>query len=187
MNTQLKEHLKTITYPLHEWLENSDIFMDIKNNQITQEKYIELLSKLYDFMRVLEPKIKTFQEDFKKNGLLDIEQRLQKEVWLKEDLDVLGVAAANEEVNFSTLNNFHSVVGALYVLEGSTMGGMQIVKMMQNQSEDKALRYYTSYQEQTMQMWTTYAQWLNRTNLNQYEASLGAMEVFIVLKKHLSN
>ncbi|WP_072679926.1 biliverdin-producing heme oxygenase [Arcobacter sp. LA11] len=190
MKIGLKSHLKNTTKPLHDWLEFSTIFNEIKDNNLTKERYIFLLIKLYQFIKILEPKIKSFEKQFQENGLLDIKERLEKQLWLEEDLKSFDISldTNNEKLEFNTLNNLDSIAGALYVLEGSTMGGLQIVKIMTtNFDKDIPLRYYKSYNENTMPMWMSYSNWLDNTNINEYEATLGASEVFIALKKHIDS
>ncbi|WP_421716692.1 biliverdin-producing heme oxygenase [Arcobacter arenosus] len=191
-NDLLKKHLKNITYPLHEWLEEFYLFEKIKKNNLSEEEYIFLLKKLYIFFNITESIIKKHKNEFEKNKLEDIEQRLQKTKWLVEDLNYLNLDIDNlnikESIEFKTLNSFSSIVGALYVLEGSTMGGMQIVKMIErNFGNNLPNRYYQSYKQDTMNKWLSFSKWLDEVKLDKYEVTLGATETFIILKKHIES
>lgn len=188
MNSELKQHLKITTYPLHEWLESSPLFDSIKSKELSKEEYIELLKKMAGFISNIEQIIKTYKEEFEKHNLNDIEKRVEKTQWLKDDLKELGIEFSSKKIEFNTLSSFSSVVGALYVLEGSTMGGMQIVKMMKkNTQEDLPTNYYQSYKQETMPMWMAFAKWLDEIDVDKYEVTLGAMETFIKLKKHIDS
>lgn len=186
MQKQFKEDLKELTFPFHQWLEESEIFDEIKNKTLKKDSYVLLLIKLYQFIQVLEKDISKYKSDFKHHGLNDIEERLEKTKWLKEDLDYLNIKVTNKNIEFKTLDSFSSAIGALYVIEGSTMGGLQITKMIKSQyKEELPLRYYQSYKEQTMPKWVFFAQWLNNTQEDKYNIILCASEIFIQLKKHL--
>lgn len=181
----LRDELKNLTANLHTWLEDSKQMQNIKSEELTKEEYINLLSKLYCFIKVLEQNIKKYTDDFKNSGLEDIEQRVLKTTWLKEDLDFYKKPLNEKEIEFKTLNNFSSIVGALYVIEGSTMGGMQISKILNRHfKENISTQYYESYKEQTMPKWLSFVSWLEKVELDNYDAILGANEVFIQLKKH---
>lgn len=180
-NKKLKEHLKSATYPLHEWLEESQQFNNLKNNELLEDDYKELLCSLYSLIYPLEQKLKEKKSSFEKEGLNDIDLRLEKTTWLEKDLESLKVKPQNiKPVEFKTLDSFDSLSAALYVIEGSTMGGMQIVKML---NENLPKRYYQGYLQNTMPMWQKFAKWLDETNIDKYEATLAASEVFIILKK----
>lgn len=181
----LRNELKSLTANLHTWLEDSKQMQNLKSEKLSKEEYINLLSKLYCFIKILEQNIKKYKEDFKNSGLEDIEQRILKTTWLKKDLDFYQIPLKQKEIEFKTLNNFSSIVGALYVLEGSTMGGMQISKILNKHfKENISAQYYESYKEQTMPKWLSFTAWLEKIKLDNYDAILGANEVFIQLKKH---
>ncbi len=191
-NDSLKNHLKNATYPLHEWLEEFYLFEKIKKNNLSEEEYIFLLKKFYSFFSIIELIIKNYKNEFVEKKLEDIEKRLEKTKWLIEDLNYLNVEIDNlnikKNIEFKTLNNFASVVGALYVLEGSTMGGMQIVKMIEkNFKNNVPNRYYQSYNQDTMNKWLSFSKWLDEVEIDKYETTLGATETFIVLKKHFES
>lgn len=118
--------------------------------------------------------------------MLDFEDRVQKTNWLEKDLIEFKMPIIKKNVNFKTLNTFSSVVGALYVLEGSSMGGMQLTKILKlRYGENITCEYLQSYKNETIDKWNLFCTWLDNTSLNQHDVLLGASEVFIRLREHL--
>lgn len=187
----LKEHLKNTTWPIHEWLETSSSLQCFHSDNITLEQYQKLILKMNLFFNILEPKIASYKEKFISNGLIDIEHRLQRVNWLDEDLNKFDDNVDFDVVNkaeFKTLDSFDSIVGALYVCEGSTMGGMQIIKILQSKmNEDLPFRLYRGYEDKTMPMWQNFSMWLDNANINPHKALLGATETYIVLRELLDD
>lgn len=187
MHSRLREDLKKATKSLHSWLEASEALHFLHNNAIDEHDYRNLILKKAVFFKYLESLIFQYADKFKEEGLLDIVERLQRSEWLKEDLTELqleGIKAP--EVVFKSVDNFSAAVGALYVCEGSVMGGMQILPMLKKRlSANYSYRYYSGYGDSNMQNWKSFTDWLSKVQVNREQAILGACEVFINLRIHL--
>lgn len=107
---------------------------------------------------------------FTVNGLPDLPQRrkaafiLQDLTSVKEPADSLPQAA-----DFPLLASEAAALGALYVLEGSTLGGRAITKMILKNLPCLTLanlQFFNGYGENTGLMWTRFQQSLNTFALN---------------------
>jgi heme oxygenase len=70
------------------------------------------------------------------------------------------------------INSFPEAVGALYVLEGSTLGGRGISKMLLKNCSfllPDQLKFFNGYGEATGPMWTGFLHWMNELELSPAE------------------
>src|SRR5438309_9925339 len=103
----------------------------IPNIEAVQSKndYAELLLLFYGFFKPVYNSIDTFIDT---NYLPDYQSRRKAE-WILNDLKDLAIDY-NVHLceHLPNINNNAAAFGALYVLEGSTLGGMVIKKMIQD-------------------------------------------------------
>lgn len=183
---QLLNQLKVDTRHLHDEVEKA-----MESNRIMQsvyplEEYATLLKKLRLAHAVLEPAILSFKE-IKEHPELRAHYRLTKLDALREDLQLLGVEDSFTEKKAVSLNNTGEAWGALYVLEGSTLGGAMILKHLKaTQKWDvEAFNYYGYYGADTGHMWQKFKNLLEDSMKlgsdyeNILKGAITAYEVFI--------
>jgi heme oxygenase (biliverdin-IX-beta and delta-forming) len=127
------DELKQGTQELHRRVERA---VDIETACRGLHTYRGLLSRLLGYYEPLEGILSSFSWD--KAGV-DFAAR-RKSAWLRQDLAFLGLAdAAQAELPRCSLlprpSSMAAAVGAMYVLEGATLGGQVILRMI-----DKNLR-----------------------------------------------
>jgi heme oxygenase len=185
--SNLRENLKILTKEMHDKLENSPELSFLHNNEICIQNYYQLITKMHQFFNVLEPLIKQYENHFIKHGLGDIKKRFQRVQWLLDDLKEAEIEIPKtKEISFKTLNNFDSVVGALYVCEGSTMGGVQITKILSKKlGISYPFHFYKGYKDDTMAMWGDFCHWIDTIDINSTDVILGASEIYLRLGESL--
>jgi heme oxygenase len=112
--------------------------------------YAALLRVFYGFYAPLEGSI---ARELPQAALPDLKERRKAE-WLLSDLRALGhndVPAWSAQL--PTINNPGAAWGALYVLEGSTLGGRHICKLVRKTLPDAPLRFFSGYAEETGPRW----------------------------------
>jgi heme oxygenase len=127
-------------------------------HMITSELgYVVFLKIFYGYFAGLEVNIAQFVD---KNELSDYPKR-RKTSLLSNDLISLGASlpsiATDEEL--PTINNLLQAFGALYVMEGSTLGGQYIANMIREQlqwKELKAVSFFEGYGSETVGMWESF-------------------------------
>ncbi|WP_010516956.1 biliverdin-producing heme oxygenase [Croceivirga radicis] len=149
------------------------------------EDYGKLLERLFLFYNPLESKVHQYIDQ---SILPDIERRKHTQ-WILKDLNAL-----NYTVNTSTESKTQQItstayaVGVLYVMEGSTMGGQIISKMLKKQlGANTSTYYFDSYSDETMDMWLSFKNSIAQyeTHLDKEEVFKGANETFSSLKEWL--
>jgi len=178
----LQDELKIATRPNHDELENLMFVNEIMNKSLTSSDYAQILSTNYIVHTLLEPKIQAaLGEDIK--IALHINARFKVPALaadLKEsELDVAALDLYAGDFEPKDFTEAHAL-GALYVLEGATLGGNVIQKKLRNTPgfEDLRLNYYTVYKDELMNRWVSFVQLLNTTDTNYAAVIEGAKYTF---------
>ncbi len=144
--------LKQETKPAH--IETEKVLVKRLKEMRTKEAYAGVLKMFYGFVRPLEQQINSYISELE---LADINER-RKATRLQDDLIALGIDEKPDICkDLPTIHNTSHAFGALYVIEGSTLGGEIIVKMLKANSAlevpDAALSFFYGYKENNLQMW----------------------------------
>lgn len=156
LNDGFKSELMFLTKPLHDRIEMTPIAKLMAEGKVSPEHYAHYLNILLGIHTALETKALTFKDKWKKYGI-SIEKRCRTSL-LKRDLALL-----NYDINIQNIlpcNNwsFAKVVGGMYVLEGSTMGGQILSKRLDYL---KAIHYFEGYGKNTMKNWEDFSLFIN--------------------------
>lgn len=165
----------------HESIEKGQFMARLFSHDYTLAEYRDLLARLYGFYRAIEPMI------FASNKFSD----RQKTVLLVRDLEALGLNGTgirNLPVTTSlpSLNSFSRRMGALYVLEGSTLGAQLISRQLLKNFRDTiagAIHFYTCYGDRVGAMWHEFRQFMS----NNFDDSSSAQEVITSARNTFSS
>ena len=147
--------------PAHQELEKK-LVATMRNMQCVED-YARLLQLFYRYFGGLERLIEKFIDEA---TLPDYDMR-RKAALIGLDLETLNAplpatAALNE---LPVIKNTQEALGALYVMEGSTLGGQVIKGMLARQlniDDDFATLFFNGYGTNTGQMWQSFKQALDR-------------------------
>lgn len=89
------------------------------------------------------------------------------------------------------IDNAQKALGVMYVLEGSTLGGQHIAKMISsklNMSPDQGFKFFNPYQSSTQARWQQFKDFLNdpRSVSNPDEVVQAANETFLTYNHWIS-
>jgi heme oxygenase len=153
----VSEHLKIHTKAAHDSVENS---IDLVSCSTNLAAYTQLIKSFYGYYFEAEKVFNLFQKEFLGMGI-DLKSR-EKINLLKDDLLSLGFSE-KEIVDFPVCHKFPDItniteaMSALYVLEGSTLGGQIIFKQLSNSgilvNGDGRGKFFKSYGANTRSMW----------------------------------
>jgi heme oxygenase (biliverdin-IX-beta and delta-forming) len=156
----LADQLKNATEHSHQQLEKQ-LVLKMKSIR-SKDEYAELLQLFYTYFGGLEDSINRY---ISAAHLSDYAQRRKTEALATDIKDLGGLPRPKAGgSDLPQLQNHLQAFGALYVIEGSTLGGQIISKMMAKQlnlQEDTGLGFFKGYGEASMQMWETFKQALN--------------------------
>ncbi len=175
--------LKEETKSHHHELE-SNVLSELKHIR-SEADYARLLGKFYRFNVAIEPLIRNFIDA---SVLPDIQDR-RKAHSLKVDIKDLGAdLPEGKMIELPTIQNVQTALGALYVLEGSTLGGPVIVSILKKKAGiEKGHLFFLSYGEEKIRAkWLTFLDVLDRycqTEEDKSQALEGAKDTFVKFSK----
>lgn len=149
----LHQELKDTTTPSHQALEKK--MVGFIRNIRTEKDYVRFLKVMYGYYSALERQIENYIPEPEILGR-------RKANHLLNDLGYYHYE--DEPVLCKELPPIHSypaALGALYVMEGSTMGGSIIAKMIKGQlgtQEGDGFSFFNGYGENTKKMWDSFKQ-----------------------------
>jgi len=175
----LSERLKEETRSLHDALEQNPFMQKMENRSFNHKDYQTLLMLFYGLHHMTEGQLSEYEE-------LNMPLR-ERTSSLEHDLKELGCSEScmhkscdmDLEIKIDTLSKAY---GALYVLEGSRMGGMFLTKMIRSSlGEDVPMRYFEGFKEKTPAYVHEFKEFLNEkeTIINAKECIQCAKETFI--------
>ena len=164
LTDQLKEYTKEAHASSEKYLVN--LIRQIE----TKADYAQLLRVFYGYFGKLEYSIGAVLD---RKLLSDYADRRRASALLA-DLEALNAGTSDLEtcMDLPQITNMYEVLGALYVYEGSSLGGQFISKMIAERlqvKENKAFGFFLSYGENTGRMWADFKKALNSLALDDEE------------------
>ena len=163
----LLHSLKDSTSQYHQQIEQIEFLKKIITNEITLLEYKKLLCQLYGFIspceKVIPPRFHYVIEGREKSSLLN------------SDLSELNCDTSRDFLfcrSIPNLNTLPEVFGYLYVLEGSTLGGQIITKLLKQNLQLVPViptRYFNAYGKQTKMYWDAFLKSLIDQDFNDIQ------------------
>jgi heme oxygenase len=185
------QRLKEETQTHHHSIEHAIPVMD---DALTEAEYVEILKRLYGFYRTFERAIESLPK--LQEVVPDLSLRHKLEL-LKRDLEFYGL----EDVDMEALpvptaapfkDSEFEALGALYVMEGSSLGGQLISKHLRvhlGLTADTGAAFYNAYGVNTGKMWQAFKNYLKahvQTETQQDQAVRGAQATFTALQEWIT-
>lgn len=177
----LTDRLKKNTQSLHDKVEQNHFMQKLQTKSFSKEDYAILLKIFYTSHLMIEGQLYAFEE-------LEMKTR-QRLSFLKADLFSLGYDEASLKKTLESdlelnLNTLSKAYGALYVLEGSRMGGMFLSKMIADVLCDVPLSYFKGVGSDTVSYVQHLKDIINEkedTIIDSNECIQGAKDTFIFI------
>jgi len=173
-------YIKDYTKAEHAQLEKKLIGM-IRSIRST-EHYLVLLEMFYGYYHSLELKMDQYLTSEK---IPDLAERRKSAAILQDIRDLGGLPPAQVSAAvIPRIQSYPQALGAAYVLEGSTLGGVIIARMIREQlqlSSPEGFTFFTGYGEAVQQMWRKFHSYMNAITEEaaQQEAADAARETFL--------
>jgi heme oxygenase len=177
-----RDALRAATAPAHADLENTPINRRLFEDDFSAAELADLLGRFVTVYRPLEAVLRRSEIA----SSLAYEPRLPL---LMAGLDSLKASAPSLDLAVPFLPDPPSRIGALYVVEGSTMGGQLIHRHLMLKYPPKVLGFFLPHGERTAERWRSFLAELE-THLMQPAAldaaKLGAIETFRMFHRALT-
>ena len=175
----ISDRLKTFTTSSHQKLEKSVV--GLIHTLQTSKDYSYLLGLFYSYFGGLE---RVIEPQGVEKYLSDYDERRKAKLIL-EDLSALHVSNPElcEKNQLPVIDSPFRALGALYVMEGSTLGGVYIVKMIQKKlsGKENIFHFFSGYGDRNPLMWNRFKNALNHSTADEEEMRLilsGAEDTF---------
>lgn len=191
----LRDELKAGTTPAHRDLERA---LNLLRADFSLADYRRLLVRYYGFYVPFERFLHAKAHQQSAAAQFYCGDRL-KRTWLETDLLALDIdfSAYGDHIpdeRFTTLfPSEEHILGAVYVIEGSMLGGAILSKHVMKRLQitpEAGLRFFSGYGLAAEEKWLATLQFLrdcDQPNLSRPNALDGAGRMFLLLKQHLAN
>lgn len=156
------ERLKHDTFKAHQHTEK--LLIGKLKTIYSAEDYAHVLKVFYGFFHPVESQISRYID----NSLLPDFHSRGISFRIKDDLSALNNKSPIPLCSdLPRIENVLQACGALYVIEGSTLGGQVIARMLKENSHfkitDETLSFFRGYDENTIPMWRAFQMFLNNS------------------------
>ncbi|HEX8460327.1 MAG TPA: biliverdin-producing heme oxygenase [Segetibacter sp.] len=179
----LSDRLKEETKSAH--LEVEALIMPRVKGLNSPAAYADLLNIFYGYFSPVEKKIESYIEP---DIIADAAER-RKAAAILQDITFLGEQKQeNECIKLPAIYNTATALGAMYVLEGSTLGGVHLSKIISgkmNFTANEGVEFFNGYGSGTLGKWNSFKDRLNNYAVNaelEDEVIKSANETFIKFK-----
>lgn len=164
-NKTILDRLRTETRHHHDRLEEVAASEKLASGALSAEEYKKLLAANYAAHRRLEHAVATTA------GMEQLAAERRKAGMLEKDLQQAGLEPEqvwqqlNSELPNITLESRHKALGVQYVMEGATLGGVVILKALNQHPQLQGLQpfhYYGCYGGDTGKRWSSFKQLLQQ-------------------------
>lgn len=157
------DRLKNDTAYNHKLLEGNVLLSSLMTDHLTVESYKRIISKFYTYFLPLEKSIFPFLADEK--YIPDFLQRRKASLLLE---DLLYYEVPEKTLSFCVqlpeISNLSQAIGALYVMEGSTLGGRFISKKVNETigaTANSGAKFYHGYGTETGTFWKKFCSYMS--------------------------
>jgi len=181
----LQKILKEKTQTLHDELENLMFVTEIMNKTLSLDQYKRNVVINYTVHKQLEHHLfDALSDELQYKLNLGSRKKLPA---LEKDIRELnieeGEVLLQSDAELGVLENDAFILGALYVLEGATLGGHVIAKNIANNpnfaQQNIPVHYYSVYGEDLMNNWKNFVAVLNEVSEENYQYAInGAVMMF---------
>lgn len=162
------QRLKLETADLHRQTENSRLSVALMSEPLTEKVYTDYLLRMKEVVAFYEKNIFPALAAV----IPDIEQR-RKLSSVQKDLDHFNITTESSSFSLPAAESTASLLGYMYVLEGSTLGGAFIYKHVNrhlNVTEEQGGAYFSCYQNQLSARWKTFLEIVGEYSLQKHQA-----------------
>jgi heme oxygenase len=160
----LLQRLRSETRPFHEALEQNEFNQTLLAGNVSSEATTRFLAKLYGFLKPYETQLD--QHTF--GPAWNLEARHRAHLILQDLRPATALPLCPDMLPLATREQ---LLGAMYVLEGSTLGGQVIARQLAKAGiETRA--YFTGYAERTGPMWKSFCQLLTEESTDENQAEI---------------
>jgi heme oxygenase (biliverdin-IX-beta and delta-forming) len=151
------------------------------------DRYTNILESFARLHLALEERLSQLKSFDFSNEYLYTRRKLP---WIASDLAVCALrpAAEREAPDFTWIKTEADLFGALYVIEGSTLGGQVVSRHLQTIPAIASTRYFESYGSETGRNWQKFSALLSARPMEEHDAIVAAADrMFVTIAAEFSS
>ena len=158
----LSTKIKEATKEAHQQLEKQ-VVLKLKAIRSNAD-YADILKHFYAYFNAVEKAIEPYVD----NVVLPDYAERRNSSYIQADIEELGANVDDlPQAKAPEITNLQEALGALYVMEGSIMGGSIIVQMLAKHGVEKGVSFFSGYGQKTGEMWAKFVGALNENAQNE--------------------
>jgi heme oxygenase len=183
IGSELHDRLRQATAQCHRELDRHPLLLPLLDPEVSLIQYGNALAALHGIYARSEAAVFTYLQQ--SPGLFDYLPR-RKLPAMEFDLSAIGRSPVPMSTGCPDVDSVGALFGALYTLEGATLGGQLIAHKL---PPNFPLRFFTLYGDQTRQRWDEFLRLaVAECPRSEYEtAAATAVALFGAFKKHLDD
>jgi heme oxygenase len=158
----LLQRLRSETRPFHDALEQNEFNQTLLAGDVSAAATSHFLRKLYGFLKPYEEQL----DQHRFGPEWHMEERHRAHLILQDLEPATGLPLCPD---MPPLTTRAQLLGAMYVLEGSTLGGQVIARQL-TKAGIETRAYFTGYAERTGPMWKSFCQLLTEESTDENQA-----------------
>jgi heme oxygenase len=167
MEANVQARLRTVSHPLHVRINHHPLLSGLTGEGYLLTSYVTVLKAYFYLYQQMEMRIKQFTDNYPIP--FDYQSRL-KLPWLLEDIaffeeEALSVTELNAHpVDFPRITSIGQLIGVLYPIEGSTLGGQVVSQHIEKNlglTHNKGARFFSGYGDETPARWKDFCSFAN--------------------------
>jgi heme oxygenase len=185
IRSELHDKLRQVAKAPHRLVDHHPLLAPLLRNDLTEGQYGDALAALHGVYAPLEAGI----DDFLKirPELFDYHTR-RKLPSLNDDLAELGRLPGEREMRYPVPATIAELVGVLYTVEGSAMGGQSIARCLRQGGLDRLpMRFFSGHGEHADARWLEFLAFADAScpAADCGSAAMTVASLFQAIKKHL--
>ncbi|WPP50062.1 biliverdin-producing heme oxygenase [Catalinimonas niigatensis] len=161
------QDLRAKTFEQHHQLESHPLLHQLTSTDLSLSVYATILHKFYGYFSPLEALVNQFSLE---SYLPDFAERRKTQLLL-QDLEKLDLEISIQLCdNLPAIYNMESAMGAMYVMEGSTLGGQMISRQVEKAlglTPARGTAFFYGYGKETGKRWKRFQEGLQRLALTR--------------------
>lgn len=193
MTTTLAQELRSATKEWHHVIDHHPMISQLAKKDITEEQYRRILQT---FAWIYDPLQRHLVDVQFRLGLLGEYRISPRQDWLADDLEYFGIELGQsrhplKDWRQPTIDSAAKLVGTLYVVEGSTLGGQVLMRCLTDSlgvTPVEGGRFFSGHGEATMAHWANLWKLAEKVcPIYDWDAACSAArEMFAVIARQLT-
>lgn len=189
LEAKVKTRLRSATHPYHVRINQHPLLVGLSSPEYLISSYRTVLVAYFHLYERIESRINQYLKNH--HIPFDYNSR-QKLSWIKDDLGFFQEDPLSEincpaaPIEFPEIESIGQLIGVLYPIEGSTLGGQVISRHLQlnhGLTPNQGASFFNGYAEETADRWENFCQFSESIQSNTEQCELAEATAILAFNK----